>query len=297
VTVLATYAIGDVQGCYDELRQLLDRIAYEPGRDRLWLTGDLVNRGPRSAQVLRLVRALGESAVVVLGNHDLHLLALAEGDDEVRAEDNLADVLLAEDRDELLHWLRHRPLLHHDEALGLTLIHAGLPPQWGLDEARAHAAEVEQTLRGPAYEEFFAHMYGDEPSCWSPELGDWDRLRFIVNCLTRLRYCDRAGHIALHEKGPPGSQPQGLLPLVCSARTPQPKYARALRSLVGAELPCREWVLRPGQRLHLGRTTDGVAARLADGEQHPLPRNCDGTRGAARNSSAHEVVTADTQRL
>jgi bis(5'-nucleosyl)-tetraphosphatase (symmetrical) len=226
---LATYAIGDVQGCYDELRQLLDRIAYEPGRDRLWLTGDLVNRGPRSAQVLRLVRALGESAVVVLGNHDLHLLALAEGDDEVRAEDNLADVLLAEDRDELLHWLRHRPLLHHDEALGLTLIHAGLPPQWGLDEARAHAAEVEQTLRGPAYEELFAHMYGDEPSCWSPELGDWDRLRFIVNCLTRLRYCDRAGHIALHEKGPPGSQPQGLLPWFA---VPE-RRSRSMRVLFG----------------------------------------------------------------
>jgi bis(5'-nucleosyl)-tetraphosphatase (symmetrical) len=208
---MAIYAVGDVQGCYDELRALLERVRFDPACDRLWLTGDLVLRGPRSLQVLRFARALGERAVTVLGNHDLHLLAVAQGVRQDRSAD-VAEVLAAPDRDELLEWLRTRPLLHHDAALGYTMLHAGLPPAWDLAQARACAGEVEAALRGPAYRELLAHMYGDGPDRWSEDLTGWERLRFIINCFTRLRYCDDSGRLALQEKGPPGSQPAPLRP-------------------------------------------------------------------------------------
>ncbi|MGE5625661.1 MAG: symmetrical bis(5'-nucleosyl)-tetraphosphatase, partial [Bacillota bacterium] len=167
---MATFAVGDIQGCLDELKRLLERIGFDPADDLLWFTGDLVNRGPRSLETLRFVKRLGERAVCVLGNHDLHLLAVAEHKDKRRKSDTLDEVLEAPDRDELLHWLRHRPLLHHDAALGYTLIHAGLPPQWDLKTATACARELEAVLRGPDYAEFFEHMYGDKPRRWSPEL-------------------------------------------------------------------------------------------------------------------------------
>lgn len=209
---MAVYALGDLQGCYDELRRLLDTIAFDPGSDRLWLVGDLVNRGPRSLEVLRLVKQLGDSAVAVLGNHDLHLLAVAASEEHMKRRDTFQSVLSAPDRDELLEWLRHRPLLHHDPELGYTLLHAGLPPQWDLATAGACAAEVERALRGSGYRKLFAHMYGDRPQRWSEELQGWDRLRFTINCLTRLRYCDPEGRLALGHNGPPGSQPPPYLP-------------------------------------------------------------------------------------
>lgn len=209
---MTVYAIGDVQGCYDELQALLDRLAFNLASDKLWLTGDLVNRGPQSLEVLRFVKALGPRAISVLGNHDLHLLAVARGRRRAHRSDTLDGVLAAPDRDELLDWLRHRPLLHHDAALALTLIHAGLPPQWDLDRALRCAGEVESVLRSEDFEEFFDHMYGDSPAQWSDELRGWGRIRFITNCLTRLRYCDRDGRLDLHEKGPPGGQAAGLVP-------------------------------------------------------------------------------------
>lgn len=212
---MSTYVIGDVQGCFDELRRLLDTLHFDPSQDRLWFTGDLVNRGPKSLQTLRLAREL--DAVSVLGNHDLHLLAVSEGiDDHHGNGDTLGPILAARDRDELLGWLRHRPLLHHDSALDFTLIHAGLPPQWDLAGARACAGEVETVLRGPDYREFFAHMYGNEPDRWPDDgaapLTGWDRLRFIVNCFTRLRYCGPDGRLHLKAKGAPGSQPANTRP-------------------------------------------------------------------------------------
>ncbi len=209
---MSVYAIGDVQGCYRELRTLLERIAFDPGRDRLWLVGDLVNRGPRSVEVLRFVRDLGERAVVVLGNHDLHLLAVAEGVDPVRRKDTFADVLRAPDRDEVLDWLRCRPLLHRDRDLGFTMVHAGLPPQWDVEEAAERAAEVEAALRDDAYRTYLRHMYGDEPARWSPELQGWERLRFITNALTRMRYCTDDGRLVLGASGRPGTQPAGSHP-------------------------------------------------------------------------------------
>ena len=209
---MATYAIGDIQGCEDELRRLLDRLRFDPGRDLLWFAGDLVNRGPGSLGVLRLVRSLDSSSVVVLGNHDLHLLALAEGNTKNSKKSNLDAILAAPDRDELLHWLRHRPLMHHDGRRGFTLVHAGLPPQWTLAEALACARELEDTLRGPGYRDFLFAMYGNEPARWSRDLAGMDRLRFTTNCLTRLRYCTADGTLALKEKGTLATRPGHLIP-------------------------------------------------------------------------------------
>ncbi len=212
---MTIYAIGDVQGCYAELLTLLRQIEFDPARDHLWFTGDLVNRGPQSLEVLRFVEGLGERAVTVLGNHDLHLLAVAcRKERKPHRLDTLNEVLAAPDREELLEWLRHRPLLHHDETSGFTLVHAGLPPQWNLAQARRCAKEVEAVLRHGDYANLFRHMYGDLPDCWQEELTGWDRLRFITNCLTRLRYCDRHGRLTLSEeaKGPPGTQAPELLP-------------------------------------------------------------------------------------
>lgn len=209
---MAVFAVGDIQGCYDELQRLLERIDFDLAEDMLWFTGDLVNRGPRSLDVLRFVKGLGSRALCVLGNHDLHLLAVAAGTAPLRKNDTLDAILAATDRDELLHWLRHRPLLHHDNTLGYTLIHAGLPPQWDLALAGRCARELEAALRDASHVDFFHHMYGDRPRRWSADLEGWDRLRFIVNCFTRMRYCSVDGDLDLKVKGAPGSQPKGYLP-------------------------------------------------------------------------------------
>lgn len=209
---MAVYAVGDLQGCYDALQRLLDRIRFDPTHDQLWLTGDLVNRGRQSLESLRFVRALGERAVTVLGNHDLHLLAVAENTEKKKRQDTLDPILNAPDRDELLDWLRSRPLIHHDESLSFTMVHAGLPAQWDLGLARACAEEVQYVLRGSNYHSFFEHMYGNEPSRWSEKLTGWDRLRFIVNSFTRMRYCDAKGRLDLRAKGAPGSQHRKLMP-------------------------------------------------------------------------------------
>ena len=154
-----TYAIGDVQGCFDDLLRLLDKINFDPAKDQLWFTGDLVNKGPNSLNILRFVKGLRDAAVTVLGNHDLHLLAVAAGAVKDRKSDTIASILAAHDCDELLFWLRHQPVLHHDDALGYTMVHAGLPPQWGLDAASAHARELESILQNPGWEAFLAALY------------------------------------------------------------------------------------------------------------------------------------------
>ncbi|MFO1433208.1 MAG: symmetrical bis(5'-nucleosyl)-tetraphosphatase [Candidatus Competibacteraceae bacterium] len=209
---MAVYAIGDVQGCYTALQRLLERLCFDPSRDTLWFAGDLINRGPQSLAVVRLVRSLGERAIAVLGNHDLTLLAVAEGVRKPKHSDTFQAILTAPDREELLHWLRRQPLLYHDPALGFTLVHAGLTPQWDLQQARSCAAEVEMVLQGPAYQDFIFQMFGSEPRLWCDELQGIERWRFIVNCFTRLRYCHEDGALNFSEKGPPGSQAAGLWP-------------------------------------------------------------------------------------
>jgi bis(5'-nucleosyl)-tetraphosphatase (symmetrical) len=226
---MATYAIGDIQGCDDEFARLLDVLRFDPGRDRLWLVGDLVNRGPNSAGVLRRARALGDAVTLVLGNHDLHLLALAYSRTEpLKAKDTLADVLTAPDRDELLGWLRRQPLLHHDAALGYTMIHAGLPPQWDLATARRCAGEVEAALRDEVgCRELFENMYGDHPNRWSESLSGHER--FITNALTRLRYCRDDGTLELKLKGPIAKAPAHVYPWF---RVPD-RRSRGLRIVCG----------------------------------------------------------------
>jgi bis(5'-nucleosyl)-tetraphosphatase (symmetrical) len=209
---MAVYAIGDVQGCFDELQALLEQVRYDPAGDRLWFAGDLVNRGPKSLETLRFIRDLGDGAVSVLGNHDLHLLAAAYGHPIDHDDHTLDAILAAPDRDELVDWLRRRPLLHHDERLGFTMLHAGLPPQWDLALASRCAREVEAALQGDRVANFITGMYGNKPKRWSAELRGMDRLRFIVNCLTRMRFCDRDGKLEFKCKGPPGAQRKGYHP-------------------------------------------------------------------------------------
>jgi bis(5'-nucleosyl)-tetraphosphatase (symmetrical) len=209
---MAVYAIGDVQGCDAELGSLLTAIDFSAPRDRLWFVGDLVNRGPESLQVLRRIRSLGSAATVTLGNHDLHLLAVALGEARLRTDDTLDAILAAPDREALLGWLGAQPLLHEDPALDLCMLHAGLAPQWDLPTARACAREFESALRRDA-RSVFRQMYGDEPDCWRDDLAGADRLRFIANCFTRLRYVDPEGRLALRAKGSPRkAQGRPLIP-------------------------------------------------------------------------------------
>nr|VFJ94946.1 MAG: Bis(5'nucleosyl)-tetraphosphatase, ApaH [Candidatus Kentron sp. LFY] len=210
---MSTYAIGDVQGCFSALLSLLVEIKFHPTRDHLRVCGDLVNRGPESAKVLRFLRDLGERAVAILGNHDLNLLAVAAGTRSLRGKDTCTDILTAPDREELIRWLRHRPLFHHDPVLGFTMIHAGLPPQWDCAMAARCASEVEFVLRDDTrWSSFVANMYGNEPNRWSEQLTGWERLRFVTNSLTRLRYCHRDGSVDLDHSGPPGIQDAHLAP-------------------------------------------------------------------------------------
>jgi bis(5'-nucleosyl)-tetraphosphatase (symmetrical) len=211
---MAVHAIGDVQGCADQLERLLVLLDFDAHRDRLWFVGDLVNRGPRSLDTLRLVKSFGDAAIVVLGNHDLHLLAIARGGAAWKSTDGgLEQVMVAPDREALLDWLQARPLMHHDASLQASLLHAGLPPQWSVATALGCAREVEQALQGERVGELFENMYGNEPSLWLDELEGWDRLRFTINAFTRLRVCDAAdGRMLLGHKGPPDTAPRGSVP-------------------------------------------------------------------------------------
>ncbi len=207
---MATYAIGDVQGCFQALLGLLERIAFDLKRDRLWFVGDLVNRGPDSLATLRFVKGLGESAVCVLGNHDLHLVAVAEGHAVLRKDDTLEETLRAPDRAELIAWLRQLPLMHAED--GYAIVHAGLLPSWTVARALELAHEVEQALRAPAYGSLLARMYGYEPDRWSDQLRGYPRLRVIINAMTRMRVCTRQGVMQLRYKGDSALLPVGLLP-------------------------------------------------------------------------------------
>jgi bis(5'-nucleosyl)-tetraphosphatase (symmetrical) len=209
---MAIYAIGDVQGCYDELLQLLDKINFKEDRDQLWFTGDLVNRGPKSLQTLRMIHAMGANAVTVLGNHDLHLLATAYDHQKPGKKDTIDDILIAPDREPIFNWLRSRPLLHVDTDLDLVMVHAGLHPDWSIEKAQSLAHEVESVLRSDRHVQFYKHMYGDKPRKWSDKLKSWPRLRYITNIFTRLRYCDKSGATSMGTKSAPGTQPEGLYP-------------------------------------------------------------------------------------
>lgn len=210
---MATYAIGDLQGCYEPLRRLFDYISFDPLADRVWFVGDLVNRGPASLEVLRFVKSLGAAATVVLGNHDLHLVMQAEGYGKPNKEDTLEKVLGASDRGELLAWLRAQPLFHVEGQW--AMVHAGLLPSWTVAQALALSDEVSAALLAPNYREFLANMWGSEPASWSDDLDGWNRLRVVVNAMTRMRYLTAAGAMefrAAGAKAPPGNGPAGCVP-------------------------------------------------------------------------------------
>lgn len=210
---MSQYVIGDLQGCYEPFRRLLDKIAFDPEKDRLWITGDLVNRGPKSRKTLRFVRKLGDAAISVLGNHDLHLIALANGIKQAGSNyASLKKILSKDDCDELIDWLRFRPLAHHSFDLNTLMVHAGLPPQWSTEDALACAAELEKELRSDSYVDFLEKMYGDKPRKWSPRLKGHKRLRFIVNCLTRMRMVRKNGSLDLQYTGPPEKASKQLTP-------------------------------------------------------------------------------------
>ena len=211
---MATYAIGDVQGCYPELQRLLDKLRFDPAHDRLWFCGDLVNRGGQSLATLRLIHGLRESSVVTLGNHDLSLLAIAMRSAEAQARVNpeLREVLFAADAPVLFEWLRSQKLLHHDEQLNWTMIHAGLAPQWTLRQAQRAAQEVERELSSPRHPRLLRNLFGNRPAAWSSRLQGLDRQRATINTMTRMRYCDVNGRIDFEAKDIPGTQKPGLYP-------------------------------------------------------------------------------------
>ncbi len=210
---MTTYAVGDLQGCLEPLRCLLERVDFNPSRDCLWLAGDLVNRGPQSLEALRFVRDLGSSAITVLGNHDLHLLAVAHNIERLKRSDTLTPILEAPDRTDLIDWLRQQKLIHHDTERETTMVHAGIPPQWTLTKALRRAAEVEHALRDDALlPPFLDGMYGNQPAKWDKELHGVPRLRLITNYFTRMRFCKADGTLDLQAKEGLDSAPQGFAP-------------------------------------------------------------------------------------
>ncbi|MEN5427875.1 symmetrical bis(5'-nucleosyl)-tetraphosphatase [Stenotrophomonas pennii] len=210
---MSVWAIGDLQGCYDVTQRLLEKIRFDPAQDTLWFAGDLVNRGGQSLETLRLVHSLRDHSVVVLGNHDLSLLAVGARSEEEQRKVNpdLLRVVTAEDRDVLLDWLRMQKLVHADRELGWMMVHAGMAPKWTTQMAEKHAREVEQQLHGNGYRKLLRNMYGDKP-IWAPNLTGYDRSRAIINFFTRMRYCTTRGRIGIEDKGTPGTQEQGLYP-------------------------------------------------------------------------------------
>ncbi|MDO3383557.1 symmetrical bis(5'-nucleosyl)-tetraphosphatase [Gilvimarinus algae] len=210
---MSTYAIGDIQGCLRPLQDLLDQIAFDPSSDRLWIAGDIVNRGPSSLATLRYLYSLGDAVTAVLGNHDLHFIAVAYGHKKKSSFDTLDQLLRANDCEELIDWLRHCKLLHTDRALGYTMVHAGIPPIWNLTQATAHAREVEAVLQSDYVNDFLANMYGNQPAKWKNRLIGNERLRVITNYFTRMRFCTLDGELEFENKTATGKRhASGFLP-------------------------------------------------------------------------------------
>lgn len=210
---MATYAIGDIQGCLQPFLQLLAKVDFNPEIDKLWLLGDLINRGPETLQTLRYIVRLDrdhQCVTAVLGNHDLHFLAVAAGHKKPGRGDTLTELLAAPDRPELIAWLRQCPLVHSDATLNFTMVHAGIAPQWSIDDALSYSRELEAVIQSDQLDDFLANMYGNQPDIWSENLSGYDRLRSITNYCTRMRFCDPQGRLDLNCKTGINDAPQGL---------------------------------------------------------------------------------------
>ncbi len=237
---MATYAVGDIQGCLKPLQALLIHIKFNPKLDTLWVAGDMVNRGPESLKTLRFLYHLRHSLKIVLGNHDLHLLAIAAGYRNPTPSDTLNDILNSPDRDILLEWVRQQPLVHHDKKLGYTMVHAGIPPQWSIKKALRYSQEVETVLKSKKINAFLQSMYGNEPSQWNKHLKGMDRLRIITNYLTRMRFCTTTGKLELNTKAGLNSAPVGYLPW----------YAHTKRKTNNDKIIFGHWAALEGQADH-----------------------------------------------
>lgn len=210
---MTIYAVGDLQGCLDPLKKLLDKVHFDPHSDQLWVVGDLVNRGSQSLETLRFLKALGPAAITILGNHDLHLLAVAHGYKDPHKKDTFQDILNAQDRESLLDWLRRRPLIHYDPGIRWLMVHAGIPPQWNLQTAISCAKEISEILRDDSsFSTVFQTMYGNEPRRWNPTLQGLPRIRYILNAFVRMRYLDDAGDLEFRCKNAYENAPNGLIP-------------------------------------------------------------------------------------
>jgi bis(5'-nucleosyl)-tetraphosphatase (symmetrical) len=264
---MSTYAVGDIQGCQAEFLELLALIGFDRNRDRLWLVGDLVNRGPDSLGVLRTVKALGDAAVTVLGNHDFHLLRLAAGFGKEHRDDTVRAVLDAPDRDALVDWLARRPLIHREGRW--LMVHAGLIPQWSAGEAVALAREVESVLASGERTHFLQVLYGDQPDRWDEALTGFDRLRVIVNVCARLRFCNAEGRMEFREKRGAHAAPGGYLPWFAL-----PERASADHLLITGHWSTQELMLAPNVlMLDSGCLWGGTltAVRLEDRRVFQIP--------------------------
>ncbi len=234
---MSDYAIGDVQGCYEPLQRLLALIKFDDTVDRLWFVGDLVNRGPESLAVLRLLSSLARAPRVTLGNHDLHLLGSLFGDKPWKGhDDTIKDILNAPDREVLGHWLRKQSILYHAPEFNVVMCHAGIAPVWDLAQAKQFAKELEEMLSGKHYRNFLSHMYGNKPDLWADELQGMDRLRIITNYFTRMRLCDAEGRLHLSYKGALVDAPANLYPW----------YAAPHRKNIDAEIVFGHWAALKG---------------------------------------------------
>jgi bis(5'-nucleosyl)-tetraphosphatase (symmetrical) len=238
---MTDYVVGDLQGCLEPLLKLLDRVQFEPTTDRLIATGDLINRGPQSLETLRFCMGLGSAFKTVLGNHDLHLLAIAHGIRKPTPKDTLDEILSASDRDELISWLQQQPLLLSIDHY--TIVHAGIPPNWTLSTARTLAAEVEQVLRSDEAQSYFQGMYGDQPASWSDDLNGQARWRLITNYLTRMRYCTASGQLELEAKTAPDQQDAELTAKFA------PWFSYPTRKAVGDKIIFGHWAALEGKYL------------------------------------------------
>ena len=261
---MANYVIGDLQGCFDEFMALLKKVAFAPDKDTLWLLGDLVNRGPKSLQTLRYVMGLGESARTVLGNHDLHFLAVYYGGHETKRSDTLDELLSAADVDEIASWLRSQPLLQEQQELGWLMVHAGVPPLWTLEETRLRAQEAQRFYAGSGGAEFFAGMYGNVPARWSDDLAGLARMRCIVNYLTRMRLVARDGTLDFDLKGAPSVLPEGFLPWFSQDRP----------EALGVRVAFGHWAALEGQTDDLEYITDEAIPQVPQLEVAALDTGC-----------------------
>lgn len=233
---MTTFVIGDLHGCLTPLERLLDKVNFASGEDKLWFVGDLINRGPQSLATLRFIKSLGDDAICVLGNHDLHLLAVIHGIRGTGGKDTIDEILEASDLEELTDWLRHRKMLHHCPNLDVTMVHAGIHPKWDLDLAMTLAKELEKALRSDKYVEFLQRMYGNKPANWSKKLGKHRRRRFAINAFTRMRFCTRDAELDFTCTSPPAKAPKPLLPW----------YAVPNRKAIPGRILFGHWSAHPG---------------------------------------------------